>query len=63
MSELATFQYYSLSERVLDLFKKTRAKEIHDKIIISTAKLVKADALITKDEELKKLEEVKVIWS
>lgn len=62
LGELATFRYYPFNAKVLALFEKTRAKEIHDKIIISTAKLLKADGLITKDEELRRLEEVKVIW-
>jgi len=46
----------------LDLFRATKAKEIHDKIIISTAKVVNADALITKDEDLVGLREVATFW-
>lgn len=62
MNELATFQYYPFSEEVLNLFEETKADEIHDNIIISTTKLLKADGLITKDESLRKLGEVNVIW-
>jgi len=61
MSSLATFRYYPFSEQVLDLFRQTKAREIHDRIIVSTAKVVMADALITKDESLKKLG-VNVLW-
>jgi len=62
MSGVATFRYYPFNEQVLDLFRQTKAREIHDKIIVSTAKVVKANALITKDESLKKLGEVNTIW-
>ncbi|KPV65528.1 MAG: PIN domain protein [Candidatus Bathyarchaeota archaeon BA1] len=62
MSSVATFRCYPFNEQVLDLFRHTKAREIHDKIIVSTTKVVKANALITKDEALKKLEEVNTIW-
>jgi predicted nucleic acid-binding protein len=48
---------------MVEMLEKTRAGKIHDKIIILTAKLVNATALITKDEGLKELKEVKVVWS
>ncbi|HID91169.1 TPA: type II toxin-antitoxin system VapC family toxin [Candidatus Bathyarchaeota archaeon] len=63
VSESPTFQYYPFNEQVLSIIDKTKAGEIHDRIIISTTKLTKANALITKDEELRKLREVKTIWS
>ena len=56
------FNYYSLTKDVLDLFEESRATEIHDKIMVSTAKLLKAEALITKDRELRKLGEVRTLW-
>ena len=56
------FNYYSFSKDVLDLFEETRATEMHDKIMVSTAKLLKAETLITKDRELRKLGEVKTLW-
>jgi len=62
MSKAATFRYYPFNEEVLNLFGATKAKEIHDKITISTAKAIKADALITKDEDLTKLREVATLW-
>lgn len=62
MKRQTSFDYYSFNEKVLDLFKGTKAKEIHDKIILSTAKLLKAQALVTKDEELQNLQEVRTLW-
>ena len=62
MGRHSTFSYYPFNVDVLDLFKETDAKEIHDKIIISTAKLVKAHAPTTKDDELNRLDEVKRLW-
>jgi len=62
MKKHTNFNYYSFNEEVLDIFEETKAREIHDKIIISTARLLKAEALITKDEELLKLGEVKILW-
>ncbi|MFB0562040.1 MAG: type II toxin-antitoxin system VapC family toxin [Candidatus Lokiarchaeia archaeon] len=61
MSEAVTFRYYPFDEKVLNLLESTKAREIHDKIIILTAKALKADALLTKDEELVKLNEIKII--
>jgi len=62
MSKAPTFRYYPFNEKVLNLFRTTKAIEIHDKIIISTAKAVKADALITKDKDIIKLGEVTTFW-
>ena len=62
MSGVAMFRYYPFNEQVLDLFRHTKAREIHDKIIVSTAKIVKANAVITKDEALKRLGEVNIMW-
>ncbi|MEM3437166.1 MAG: PIN domain-containing protein [Nitrososphaerales archaeon] len=57
-----TLNYYPFNDQILNLFEETKAKEIHDKIIILTAKLLKAQALITKNEEIIKLGEVKTLW-
>jgi len=62
MRKHTTLNYFSFSEDILNLFVETKAKEIHDKIIVSTAKLLKVNALITKDEELHGLAEVKTLW-
>ncbi len=58
----AGFQYFPFDKEVLEFFEKTRAKEIHDKIIVSTVKATKSDALITKDKEVTDLKEVKTLW-
>jgi len=62
MKKHDTFNYHSFSEDVLSLFEETKASEIHDKIIISTARVLRARALIAKDEELRNLGEVKTLW-
>ena len=63
MLKTGTFRYYPFNEKVLNLFDTTKAEEIHDKIIVSTVKVLKADALITKDKNILRLKEVKTIWS
>ncbi|MEM2133912.1 MAG: PIN domain-containing protein [Candidatus Jordarchaeaceae archaeon] len=63
MSEAATFRYYPFDEKILNIFKSTKAKELHDKIIILTTKALKADALLTNDKELVNLQEVNIIWT
>ena len=54
MLKTGTFRYYPFNEKVLNLFDTTKAEEIHDKIIVSTVKVLKADALITKDKNILK---------
>ncbi len=56
------FKHYPFNEDILNLFEETKAKEVHDKIIISTTKHLKAEALITKDKEILQLCEVKTLW-
>ena len=62
MRRHTTFNYYSFNEDVLNLLEETKTREIHDKVLVSTVKLLKAEALITKDEELRSLGEVKTLW-
>ncbi len=62
MARIITFRYYPFNEEILGLFDRTKAKEIHDKIIVLTAKVLKAHALITKDKEIVELKEVNTIW-
>lgn len=62
MRRRTTLNYYSFDDQILNLFEETKAREIHDMIITSTAKLLNAQALITKDEEIRKLGEVKTLW-
>ena len=57
-----SFRYSSFDEGILGLFEKTKAREIHDRIIVSTATNLRAEALITKDKAIRKLAEVKTIW-
>ncbi|MBS7251165.1 MAG: hypothetical protein KIH08_11360 [Candidatus Freyarchaeota archaeon] len=47
----------------MNIFKSTKAKELHDKIILLTTKALKADALLTNDKELVNLQEVHIIWT
>jgi len=42
--------------------KKVGVREIHDKIIVATEKILKAEALITKDKEIKRRGEVRTVW-
>ena len=56
------FKYFPFDKDVLGAFERTKAKEIHDKIIISTAKVAKSDFLITKDGDLVDIQEVKTLW-
>jgi len=42
--------------------KRSKARHIHDKIMIATTNILKAEALLTKDKEIRKLGEVKTIW-
>lgn len=46
---------------IIKIFPKTYIKELHDKIIVATSKLLNAD-LITKDEEIIKSKLVKTVW-
>jgi len=62
MAEVVNFQYYPFNERVLNLIRTTKAKELHDKIIVLTCRAVDADGLVTNDRKLSALGEVKTIW-
>jgi len=46
---------------IIKLFPKINIPEIHDKIIVATAKLLDA-ALITKDKEIINSKSIKTIW-
>ncbi len=46
---------------VIKLFPKINIKEVHDKIIVATAKLLNAK-LITKDNEIRKSKVIDTIW-
>ena len=56
------YEVFSLDTEVIDISSKIiSVKEIHDRIIIATAKLLDCP-LITKDEEIINSEEVECIW-
>ena len=56
------YEVCSLDTEVIDISSKIiSVKEIHDRIIIATAKLLDCP-LITKDEEIINSEEVECIW-
>ncbi|MHA1209081.1 MAG: hypothetical protein ACTSRF_07615 [Candidatus Freyarchaeota archaeon] len=46
----------------MSLIRTTKAKELHDKIIVLTCRAVDADGLVTNDRELSAPGEVKTIW-
>ena len=52
---------YPFNKEILRLFDPTEAREIYVKIIVLTAKVLKAHALITKDKEIVELKEVNTI--
>jgi len=62
IQESINLRYYPFDREILLQSKKSRAKGIHDKIIIATTRVLKAEALLTKDEEIRKLGEVKTLW-
>ncbi|MFQ5711435.1 MAG: type II toxin-antitoxin system VapC family toxin [Candidatus Geothermarchaeales archaeon] len=62
MLESINFRFYPFNRETLLESKKSRARKIHDKIIIATTKVLRAEALLTKDLEIRKLGEVKTIW-
>ncbi|MFZ3066453.1 MAG: PIN domain-containing protein [Nitrospirota bacterium] len=55
------YSIISFNIDILKLFMKTKANEIHDRIIVATTKYLDA-ILITKDGEIRNSEEVKVVW-
>jgi predicted nucleic acid-binding protein len=53
---------HPLDEEVLKLVPDVALKELHDRIIVATCKLVNANKLITKDEEIAESGIVRTIW-
>jgi len=62
MEESTNLRYYPFDRETLLQSKKSTAKDIHDKIIIATTRVLKAEALLAKDEKIRKLGEAKTIW-
>ncbi len=57
-----SFSISPLDDRVLRIIPEIKLTELHDRIIVGTAILLKAEALITKDEEITRSRIVKTIW-
>lgn len=57
-----SFSIYSLDEKVLKIIPDVKLRELHDRIIVATYIAMKAEGLITKDEEIRKSGLVKTIW-
>jgi len=53
---------YVLDEEVLKIVPDIELKELHDRIIVATCRLIKAKGLITKDEEITRSRIVRTIW-
>ena len=62
MDESINYLVYNLNLEVLrNMQKYTKIKEMHDRIIVTTAKIIKAK-LISKDEEIIKSGIVETVW-
>lgn len=62
LKENPSFQVYPFDETVLKTYFQTdHDLEIHDRVIVATAKITQS-TIITKDEKIKNLREVKIIW-
>jgi predicted nucleic acid-binding protein len=57
-----SFSIYPLDEEILKIIPDVKLKELHDRIIVATCIAVKAEGLITKDEDIRKSRLVKAIW-
>jgi predicted nucleic acid-binding protein len=57
-----SFSIYPLDEGVLRIIPDVKLTELHDRIIVGTSIAIKADGLITRDEEIKKSGIVKTVW-
>lgn len=62
LQENPNFIVYPFDEVVLEAYFKTKPTlEIHDRVIVATAKIQKA-TLITKDREIKRLKGIEIVW-
>ena len=62
MEELPGFSFYPFDEQVLRALEDVRMRELHDRIIVATAQVLRAEALITKDEEIRRSGIMATIW-
>lgn len=61
IDEYPTFRIHPLGEQVLKMVPEIELIELHDRIIVATAKLVKAK-LVTKDKEIQRSGIIETIW-
>ena len=61
MEESSTFRYYPFDAEILAGLRKTRARDIHDRIMVATARHLRAEAFLTKDSEIRKLREIRTL--
>lgn len=57
-----SFSIHPLDEKILKIILDVKLTELHDRIIVGTSVAIKAEALITKDAEIRKSRLVKTIW-
>lgn len=57
-----SFWIWPLDERVLKVIPEVKLMELHDRIIVGTCIVLKAEGLVTKDREIRKSKLVKTIW-
>ena len=57
-----SFQLHPLDEDILRMIPDVKLKELHDRIIVATCLLLKAEGLITRNSEIKRSGLVKIIW-
>ncbi|HEW89758.1 MAG TPA: type II toxin-antitoxin system VapC family toxin [Candidatus Bathyarchaeota archaeon] len=62
VEELPCFTFYPFDEGVLRELEGVKLRELHDRIIVATARVTKAEALITKDREIIGSGVVKTLW-
>lgn len=57
-----SFYIHPLNEEILKIIPDIKLKELHNRIIVATCIVVKAEGLLTKDEDIKKSKLVKTMW-
>jgi len=62
VEELPCFSFYPLDEEVLKVLEDVKMRELHDRIIVATTQVLNAEALVTKDEEIRRSGIVATIW-
>ena len=62
IDELPCFTLYPLDEGVLAELGSVRLRELHDRVIVATARVIGAEALITKDREIASSGVVSTLW-